>query len=257
MPLPAELMWLFPLAAAPFVGSFVGLVAERLPRQQPIVLARSACPACHTTLAPRDLVPLFSWLAARGRCRHCAAPLSLRYPLTELAALAIAGWAASVASGWAILIGCLLGWTLLALALIDARDKILPDALTLPLLAAGLLATLALDGAAIGDHAIGAIAGLTLFWAVGATFRRLRGYDGLGGGDAKLFAAAGAWLGWVALPSVLLIAAASGLAGALVMRLAGRGGRRGDEVAFGPYLCVGFWLVWLYGPLAFGAPILA
>ncbi|MCZ6586367.1 MAG: A24 family peptidase [Alphaproteobacteria bacterium] len=90
--------------------------------------------------------------------------------------------------------------------------------------------------------------GLTLFLVVGATFRRLRGYEGLGGGDAKLFAAAGAWVGWPGLPSVLLIASVAALAVVLVMIAAGRRGMAHQEIAFGPYLCVGFWIVWLYGP---------
>ncbi|MCZ6839167.1 MAG: A24 family peptidase [Alphaproteobacteria bacterium] len=97
-------------------------------------------------------------------------------------------------------------------------------------------------------HVIGAALGLTLFLVVGATFRRLRGYDGLGGGDAKLFAAAGAWVGWPGLPSVLLSASVSALAVVLVMIAAGRRGMAHQEIAFGPYLCVGFWIVWLYGP---------
>ena len=249
MTLPAELTWLLPVVAAPFVGSFVGLVAHRLPRAEPIVLGRSACPSCHTKLTARDLVPLFSWLAARGRCRHCDAPLSSRYPLTELAALVIAVWAVSVLSGWSILIGCLLGWALLTLALVDLREKMLPNTITLPLIAIGLAAALILEPLEPLTHVIGAALGLTLFLVVGATFRWLRGYEGLGGGDAKLFAAAGAWVGWPGLPSVLLIASVAALAVVLVMIAAGRRGMAHQEIAFGPYLCFGFWIVWLYGPL--------
>jgi len=252
MTLPFELTWLLPLLAAPFVGSFVGLVAYRLPRAEPIVLGRSACPSCHTILTARDLVPLLSWLAARGRCRHCDAALSPRYPLTELAALVIALWAVSALSGWPVLIGCLLGWALLTLALVDLREKMLPDTITLPLIALGLAAALVLEPLILLDHAIGAAAALTLFLAVGATFRRLRGYDGLGGGDAKLFAAAGAWVGWQGLASVLLLATISALCVVLAMRVAGRRNLGREEIAFGPYLCLGFWVVWLYGPLTFG-----
>ncbi len=250
MTLSAEFIWLLPLVAAPFVGSFVGLLAHRLPRAEPVVFGRSVCTACDQALAPRDLIPLISWLATRGRCRHCAAPLSVRYPLTELAALAIAVWAVSVLDGWPAVIGCLLGWALLALTLIDWRDKMLPDAITLPLIAAGLAAALILPQLDLAAHAIGAAAGLTIFLAVGATFRRLRGYDGLGGGDAKLFAAAGAWLGWQGLPSVLLIASVAALAVVFVRIAAGQRDIAHKEIAFGPYLCFGFWLVWLYGPIA-------
>ena len=180
MTLPAEFTWRIPLLAAPFVGSFVGLVAHRLSRAEPIVFGRSACPSCQATLTARDLIPLFSWLAARGRCRHCDTSLSARYPLTELAALVIAIWAVSALSGWSILVGCLLGWALLTLALVDLREKMLPDAITLPFIAIGLAAALVLEPLVPLDHAIGAASGLTIFLAVGATFRRLRGYDGLG-----------------------------------------------------------------------------
>jgi leader peptidase (prepilin peptidase)/N-methyltransferase len=250
MTISAEIGWLLPVAAAPFVGSFVGLVAHRLPRAEPILFGRSACPTCRTRLTARDLVPFLSWLAARGRCRHCDVPLSVRYPLTELAALVIALWAASVLNGWSIVIGCLLGWALLTLALVDLREKMLPDIITLPLIAAGLIATLVLDQLDPVAHAIGAAIGLTLFLAVAATFRRLRDYEGLGGGDAKLFAAAGAWVGWQGLPSVLLFSAGTALTVVVVMIAAGRRGIAREEIAFGPYLCFGFWIVWLYGPIA-------
>ena len=250
MTMPAELAWLLPVAAAPFVGSFVGLVAHRLPHAEPILFGRSACPTCRTRLTARDLVPFLSWLAARGRCRHCDAPLSVRYPLTELAALVIALWAASVLSSWSILIGCLLGWALLTLALVDLREKMLPDIITLPLIGAGLIAALYLEQLDPVAHAVGAAVGLTLFLAIAATFRRLRGYEGLGGGDAKLFAAAGAWLGWQGLPSVLLFASVTALAVVFVMIAAGRRSIAREEIAFGPYLCFGSWIVWLYGPIA-------
>ncbi|NNE84898.1 MAG: prepilin peptidase [Alphaproteobacteria bacterium] len=250
MSLPAEFSWFLPVLAAPFIGSFIGLVAHRLPHAEPIVFDRSVCTSCHKTLSARDLVPLISWLATRGRCRHCDAPVSARYPLTELAALIVAIWAVSVLSGiWSILIGCLLGWALLTLTLVDLREKMLPDAITLPLIAIGLAAALILEPLDPLAHLIGAILGLTLFLAVGATFRRIKGYDGLGGGDAKLFAAAGAWVGWAGLPSVLLIASVTALAVVLVIMVVGRRNISQEEIAFGPYLCFGFWIVWLYGPL--------
>lgn len=250
MTLPVQLTWLLPILAAPFVGSFVALLAHRLPRGEPVVFGRSACRSCGTTLSARDLFPLLSWLANRGRCRHCQAPVSARYPLIELAALGIAVWAVMVLDDWAILVGSLLGWALLALALIDWREKILPDAITLPLVAAGLVAAWYLPNLDLAAHAVGAAVGLTLFLAVAAIFRRIRGYDGLGGGDAKLFAAAGAWVGWQGLPSVLLISSVAALAVVFVMVVTGKRPTAQKEIAFGAYLCFGFWIVWLYGPIA-------
>ena len=237
------------LLLAPFIGSFLGVLVTRLPVGEPVALSRSRCPACRRTLAVRDLIPLLSWLVARGRCRHCGASLGWFYPAIEIAALGIAAWAGTVASGPALWASCVLGWTLLALAWIDARHLILPDALTLPLLAAGLAAAALLDGADIADHALGAAVGYGAFWLVAVLYRRLRGRDGLGLGDAKLLAAAGAWVSWQGLPGVVLIAASSGLVAVLAAAAVGFAPEAARRMPFGPYLCLGLWLIWLYGPL--------
>ena len=115
--------WLAPVAAAPFVGSFLGVIAERLPAGRPVLIARSACPACDHRLGARDLVPVLSWLFNRGRCRHCGAALGLFYPGIELAALVLALWAAAVVSGWLLWASCALGWVLLALAVIGGDTQ--------------------------------------------------------------------------------------------------------------------------------------
>ncbi len=130
--------WLLPVLVAPFVGSFLGLLIERLPAGGKVVFARSACPACDHPLGPLDLVPLFSWLASRGRCRYCGAAIAAIHPAIELAALGLAVWAAMVVSGWLLWASCALGWALLALSVIDWRHHTLPDPLTLPLLVGGL-----------------------------------------------------------------------------------------------------------------------
>jgi leader peptidase (prepilin peptidase)/N-methyltransferase len=235
------------LVAAPFVGSFLGTLVLRLPEGAPVVLARSACPRCGHALGPRDLVPLLSWLALRGRCRHCAAPIPAFYPLMELAALAVAAMAALAVPVAVLPWSCLLGWALLALAVTDRRAFLLPDALTLPLIPAGLLAAWVLNPAALADHALGAVLGWAGFTAVAAGYRALRGREGLGGGDAKLLAAAGAWLGWPALPAVVAGAALLGLAEALALRRAGRAVDGGTEIAFGTWLAAATWLLWLFG----------
>lgn len=246
--------WLVPVLAAPFVGSFLGLLIERLPAGQGVVLGRSACSHCGQALGFRDLLPLLSWAVSRGRCRHCGAGLGFFHPAVELAALAVAVWAALVldGEGWILWAGCLLGWTLLALASIDARHLLLPDVLTLPLVPAGLAVTYALDPAALAGHALGAAAGFAVFYAIGAAYRRLRGREGLGLGDAKLLAAAGAWISWTGLPSVVFIAGVLALAGVLAASLAGRTASWTDKAPFGAYLAAATWLVWLYGPLQVG-----
>jgi leader peptidase (prepilin peptidase) / N-methyltransferase len=239
------------IIAAPFAGSFIGVLIERLPAGRPVVLARSACDACGRALGPLDLLPLASWVSRRGRCSCGRTRLSPFYAAIELAALAVALWAAFVVPGWIALASAALGWTLLTLAVIDQRHEILPDVLTLPLIPAGLLVAWAIDPGRLADHVIGAAAGFLVFAAIAWTYHRLRGREGLGRGDAKLLAAAGAWLGWQALPSVVVIGAVSALALALARAAAGAKLSAGMRIAFGPYLALGFWLVWLHGPLSF------
>ncbi len=244
-------IWIWPVLAAPFVGSFLGVVIRRLPEGRPLILARSACESCGRAVAPWDLVPLASWLALRGRCRACGAAIAWLHPAVELAATLIAlsaAWAASDAAGlWS---GCVLGWTLLALAWIDWEWMRLPDALTLPLIVAGLVATWFLNGAAIADHAGATLAGYAALRVLNALYRRARGRDGLGGGDAKLLAAGGAWVGLAALPWLLLLAALAGLGIAALRRLRGERLSATTALPFGTCLAMALWLVWLAaGPL--------
>lgn len=235
---------------APLIGSFISVVSARYPDWRSIALGRSRCPGCGHTLSPRDLVPIVSWLAQRGRCRHCAGRIGVRYLWIELAALALAVWAAALISGPLVLITCALGWTLLALAAIDARQFVLPDIITFPLAAAGLAMTWFHRPEDFTDHVLGMAAGYLAFLLIAIAYRRLRKRPGLGLGDAKLFAAAGAWLSWWSLPSVALIAGVSGLGAALLsaalMRTPLDPTRR---LPFGPYLAFGFWVVLLHGPL--------
>jgi leader peptidase (prepilin peptidase)/N-methyltransferase len=240
---------IFALLAAPFVGSFLGVVIERLPAGRPLVLVRSRCDQCGAVLGVRDMIPLLSWLARRGRCGCGKIRLGAFYPGIELAALAVPQSAAAVLSGWLLWASLVLGWTLLTLAAIDLRHYFLPDLLTLPLVPAGLAVAYAIDPTKLADHAIGAAAGFLGFALIAWLYQRLRGREGLGLGDAKLLAAGGAWLGWPALPSVVALAAVIALALALAGALAG--GKLGatTRIAFGPYLALAIWVVWLYGPL--------
>jgi leader peptidase (prepilin peptidase)/N-methyltransferase len=237
---------------APFVGSFLGVLIRRLPAGRPVGNARSCCDHCGTRLGPRDLVPLVSWLAARGRCRHCGAPIGEFYPLVELAALAIAIWAGTLDSGAALWLDCLLGWGLLALAWIDAEHLLLPDVLTLPLIPLGLGAAWALEWPPLLDAAIGAAVGYLAFRLVALAYRWARGRDGLGQGDAKLLAVAGAWLGWQALGEVVLGGAIAGILWYVGTRPAGRSDEAPvegpAELPFGPALAMAIWVIRLHGP---------
>ena len=248
-----EQLALFPavwglLAISPFVGSFLGLLAIRIPQQRNVIFGRSQCDSCQHALGVADLVPLASWLWMKGRCRYCAARIGLLPLVAELAAVGIVLWAATQTSGWILAASCVFGWWLLVLAIIDLRVFLLPDVLTFPLLAAGVAVSYALAPSALADHLIGAAAGFAVFAAIAFVYRRLRGHEGLGFGDAKLMAALGAWLAWQGLPSTLLFGAIAALIFVLTRSLAGR--RITDPIPFGAFLALGGWIVWLYGPLA-------
>jgi leader peptidase (prepilin peptidase)/N-methyltransferase len=244
-------VWFWPLLVAPFAGSFLGVLIRRLPAGEPVVFSRSACPHCASRLTGLDLIPLVGFLIARGRCRHCREPIGLFYPLVELAAVAVALWASlSEPDRGLVWVDCGLGWTLLTLAWIDWTDMLLPDVLTLPLLVAGLALTFASQSDALVDHSLAAALGYLSFQGLALGYRRLRGRDGLGGGDAKLIAASGAWCGLAALPFVVFASAALGLLAALGLALAGRTITSRTHIPFGPCIALAFWLAWMCSGVA-------
>jgi leader peptidase (prepilin peptidase)/N-methyltransferase len=240
------------LAAAPFIGSFLGVLALRLPENQPVVWARSACDHCRHVLAPADLVPIASYLMLRGRCRYCDAKIGHFVLLIEIAALVVAAWAVVQTSGAVLAASCVFGWMLLLLAIIDWRVQLLPDAITLPLMLAGLTVAAIVFREHLADHLIGGVAGFAIFALAAFAYRKLRGREGLGLGDAKLLGAIGAWVSWTGIPTVILWGSILGLAYALARALSGRGLRLSDCLPFGTFLAAGGWLVWLYGPLVPG-----
>jgi len=236
--------WAPQIICAPFIGSFAGVLIRRLPAGRDVAWGRSACEACGHTLGLSDLVPIASFAALHGKCRFCAAPIAPAHLWAELSALGIAIWAAAGGGerGALLWAGCALGWTLLTLGWIDALCQRLPDILTLPLILAGLAEALLLEPDAVTSRALGAAIGYAGFRLLALAYRRLRGQEGLGQGDAKLLAAGGAWVGAWLLPDIMLAAATTALVFAL------RQGRidRTARVAFGPFLGAGIWLVWLY-----------
>lgn len=235
------------LIAAPAIGSFIGVVIRRLPYGHPIIWSRSKCEGCGTVLSPRDLLPLISWVIARGRCRHCGCPLGWFYPGVEIAALIVALSALLVDDMPRAALDCLLGWWLLALAWIDWQRMRLPDLLTLPLLAVGLAATALEMPDELTASVIGVVVGYAALRLVDLGYRGLRGREGLGQGDAKLLAVGGAWLGWEALSWVVLLAAVLGLALAVFQRACGVTLTRDTALPFGPPLALAIWIVRLYG----------
>ncbi|NIJ06653.1 leader peptidase (prepilin peptidase)/N-methyltransferase [Sphingomonas vulcanisoli] len=218
------------------VGSFLATLAIRWPAGRSIARGRSACDGCGLVLAPGRLVPLVSYAGTRGRCSACGAAIDWRHPAMEVACAAIGGIALWIAPGPAGWLGALFGWALGVLALLDADHFWLPDVLTLPLLAGGLVVGVPPFGARL----IGAAAGWAVLALLAYLYRRARGRIGLGQGDAKLLGAIGAWLGWAVLPWVVLGACAIGIAWALV-----RGMRRDDRLPFGALLAGAAWAGWV------------
>lgn len=228
--------WMLP-ALAPFIGSWLGVLVRRLPQGRPVALSRSGCEHCGQVLGPAELVPLISFIRQGGRCRHCGTWIGWFYPAIELAALAVA-LAAFYADGggaraW---VDAALGWALLLAAWIDAETFRLPDIITLPLILAGLAVTWAEQGHAVYNHAAAAALGYCGFRLLNAAYFACRHRDGLGEGDAKLLAAAGAWTGLAALPYILVAAGLIGIGAAILSR------RPGGMIAFGPALALAFFL---------------
>lgn len=224
MTIPGYMMLAFAFATGSVVGSFVTLVADRWPRGEDWVSSCSRCQSCGRRLRPAQMIPLISFAMQSGRCRWCGVPLPADLWLGELGGGVVAMLALSCGeSGAAIAVLAVFGWALLLLALLDARHLWLPDAVTLPLCIAGLASAALLPAPPLPERILGAALGYASLELVRRTYCLLRGREGLGGGDPKLLAAIGAWLGATALPLIVLCAALLGLiwAGILTMRKTG------------------------------------
>ena len=215
---------------------------------------RSACPKCKAPITALQNIPVISWLVLRGRCASCKAKISARYPLVELATGVLSAWVAwHFGFGAPAACALLVTWTLIALTGIDIDHQLLPDNITLPLMWAGLLASVAIGsvpGTALPvspkDAIIGAAAGYISLWLVFHAFKLVTGKEGMGYGDFKLFAALGAWLGWKVLPLVIVLSAATGAVLGIFM-IAVKGRDRRVPMPFGPYLAAAGWLAMMYG----------
>lgn len=231
-------------ALGAIVGSFLATLAMRWPAGLSASRGRSRCDSCAAPLAPGELIPLASFALLRGRCCRCRAPIDPRHPAIELAAALIGALSLAAHPGFEGLLGAVLGWFLLILIVLDAEHFWLPDRLTLPLIALGLAAGLAFDPS-LADRAIGAAAGFGVLFSVGWLYRRLTGRSGLGGGDPKLLAGIGAWLGWQALPFVVLAGCFVGFAGLAVRAARGERITRDRRLPLGALLAVAAWPIWL------------
>lgn len=242
-----------PLAMILFIagtcwGSFAATLSERWPQGRSIVSPRSKCDSCQRTLGASDLVPLVSFILFGGKCRSCGASIPRRYPIIELACGGVGAISALVLPGIDAIWAAVFGWQLFLLALLDAEHFWLPNPLVASLAVTGV-AMAAISGPdVLLDHALGGLAGFLSLFSIAAFYRWLRGRDGLGGGDPKLLGAIGLWMGWQALPPVLLMAALMGLMFAIAAPKSDSSGEfLQRRLPFGLFLSASAWLIFLLG----------
>jgi len=239
------LHWVVPVFGAA-VGSFLNVVIWRLPRDESLVRPGSHCSSCGVPIRWYDNIPLLSWLWLRGRCRACRSWISVRYPLIELlTALLGLGLLYRYGPSWRFLAYFVFAAALLAASAIDLEHRIIPDEISLGGIALGLL--LAFFSKATvprWDSLIGAAVGFLILFLVMAGYWLITRREGMGLGDAKLLAAIGAFLGWPAIPFVLLAGSLAGTLIGLGLILLRRQGRF-YKIPFGPFLSMGAWL-WLF-----------
>ena len=251
------------------VGSFLNVVAYRVPimlkrevetdyfdltqqdapKTEPfnLMVPNSACPSCGTPIKAWQNIPVISYLVLRGKCASCASNISPRYPIVELVTgilgLGVAIQFSATLQTAALL---LLTYFLVALTLIDFDEYLLPDKLTLPLIWLGLLFNVFGTFTSLENAVFGAVAGYLSLWSIYWIFKLLTGKEGMGYGDFKLLAALGAFLGWQALPVVILMSSAVGAVVGIVLIIS-LGRDKNIPIPFGPYLAAAGWITAMWG----------
>lgn len=220
------------------VGSFLNVCVHRIPRGQSLVHPGSRCPGCGYELRWFDNVPVVSYAALGGRCRKCRAPISFRYPAIEVATM-----------GLFVLHGAVFGWTpllvprlvfacaLVVLFAIDLEHHLLPDVITLPGIVLGLVSSAVLPPG-LKDALIGVVVGGGVLWLVGEAYYRYSGHEGMGGGDVKMLAMIGAFLGWKLVLLTLVLSSLAGSVVGLLVIMAKRGGMK-YALPYGTFLALG------------------
>lgn len=258
------------------IGSFLNVVIHRLPKmmeqewraqsleflgQEPaepetrmtLSTPNSTCPHCGHAIRPWENIPVISYLFLRGKCSNCKAGISLRYPLVELLTGALTLVVVHhFGASWQSLLAFAFTAMLIAMSMIDFDTQLLPDKLTLPLLWLGLIANSFGLFTSLQDAVWGAVAGYLVLWSVFHLFKILTGKEGMGYGDFKLLAALGSWMGWQALPMIILL---SSLVGAIIgiSLILFRGRDRQIPIPFGPYLAIAGWIALLWSDEITGA----
>ena len=259
------------------VGSFLNVVIHRLPKMMELgwqqqcaelntdnsltqavdeptnnppynlIVPRSACPHCDHVISAWENIPIVSYLLLRGKCKGCAATISVRYPIIEAISGILCAYAAwHFGFGWSAVGAILLIWALLALTAIDFDTQLLPDDITLPLLWTGLLFNLNGVYTSLHNAVLGAVIGYLALWSVYWLFKLITGKEGMGYGDFKLLAALGAWMGWEMLPLIILSSSLVGAIVGITLMVVLKHGRN-IPIPFGPYLAGGGLIALFWG----------
>lgn len=212
-----------------------------------LLIPRSHCPACNHQVKAIENIPIISYLFLKGKCSNCGTNISIQYPFVEfltaiLTLMVVWNFGFSYQSLGAIIFT----WFLIALSGIDIKTQLLPDNLTLPLLWLGIIFNLYSTYTDINSSVVGAIFGYLALWLVYQIFKLLTSKEGMGYGDFKLLAAIGAWLGWQALPVIILLSSAIGALIGITM-IVTKLQERSQPIPFGPYLAIAGWLAMMYG----------
>jgi len=207
----------------------------------------SHCPNCKCEIKPWQNIPIISFLSLGGKCANCEENISIRYPLVEAVTALLSGLIALYfGASEQTLALLLLTWSLIALTMIDIDHQLLPDSITLPLMWLGILLNTQGIFTDLGSSVWGAIGGYLSLWSVFWLFKLLTGKEGMGYGDFKLLAALGAWMGWQALPLIIILSsvvgAVIGIAGIIIM-----GRDKNVPIPFGPYLAIAGWIALIWG----------
>jgi leader peptidase (prepilin peptidase)/N-methyltransferase len=263
-------LWALAFCLGASIGSFLNVCIYRIPAEESVVRPGSRCPGCRTPIAWYDNIPIVSWMALGGRCRRCHTAIAARYPFVELATGGLALLALwRLGATPAALVAFVFTATLLLITFIDFDHLFIPDEVSLPGILIGLAISAAPGGIGLANAALGAALGGGLLWLVAWSYERATGAEGMGLGDVKLIAMMGAFLGWQAIPIILIVASIGGsLAGVLVIfgphgrrqmarvrRRLGWGAlpvfvrraARRTAIPFGPFLALGA-VVALYAP---------
>ncbi|MBI2791739.1 MAG: prepilin peptidase [Gammaproteobacteria bacterium] len=212
-----------------------------------LVTPRSQCPSCKRPIGIFENIPLLSFIFLKGKCHSCGSSISLRYPLIEVfcAILSII-IAYYFGFTWKCLASLILTWALIALTVIDIEHQLLPDDITLAMLWLGLLVNIQHLFVSINDAIIGVIAGYLFLWTIYWIFKLITHKEGMGYGDFKLLAMLGAWLGWQALPTIVLISSFVGTIVGVTLIVLKRHSRE-NPIPFGPFLAIAGWVSLIWG----------